>query len=159
MCEGQHSFMPKRSDNYFKTGVRNMISLLNCCEMESETRPLMSNFLWPHGLYSPWNSPGQNTGVAFPFSRGSSQPRDRTQVSHIASRFFFFCRQILYQLSHIFAKLYVSNFQNWLWIWLEMQQIYKYFWKTWHISSTEIVHPKTAYFLIYSNLNSSNKVF
>ena len=26
--------------------------------------------------------------VAFPFSRGSSQPRDRTQVSHIASRFF-----------------------------------------------------------------------
>ena len=26
--------------------------------------------------------------VAFPFSRGSFQPRDRTQVSHIASRFF-----------------------------------------------------------------------
>ena len=23
----------------------------------------MSNFLWPYGLYSPWNSPGQNTGV------------------------------------------------------------------------------------------------
>ena len=30
--------------------------------------------------------------VAFPFSRGSSQPRDQTQVSP--------CRQILYQLSH-----------------------------------------------------------
>ena len=27
-------------------------------------------------------------GVAFPFSRGSSQPRDQTQVSHIAGRFF-----------------------------------------------------------------------
>ena len=26
--------------------------------------------------------------VAFPFSRGSSQPRDRTQVSHIAVRVF-----------------------------------------------------------------------
>ena len=26
--------------------------------------------------------------VAFPFSRGSSQPRDPTQVSHIANRFF-----------------------------------------------------------------------
>ena len=26
--------------------------------------------------------------VAFPFSRGSSQPRDRTQVSHIADGFF-----------------------------------------------------------------------
>ena len=23
----------------------------------------MSDSLWPHGLYSPWNSPGQNTGV------------------------------------------------------------------------------------------------
>ena len=43
----------------------------------------------PHGLYSPWNSPSQNTGaVAFTFSRGSSQPRDRTQVSCIAGRFF-----------------------------------------------------------------------
>ena len=27
--------------------------------------------------------------VAFPFSRGSSQPRDRTQVSHIAGGFFY----------------------------------------------------------------------
>ena len=26
--------------------------------------------------------------VAFPFSRGSSQPRDRTQDSHLAARFF-----------------------------------------------------------------------
>ena len=26
--------------------------------------------------------------VAYPFSRGSSQPRDQTQVSHIAGRFF-----------------------------------------------------------------------
>ena len=31
--------------------------------------------------------------IAFLFSRGSSQPRDQTQVSSI-------CRQILYQLSH-----------------------------------------------------------
>ena len=38
-------------------------------------------------LCNPRNSPGQNTGV-FVFSRGSSQPRDRTQVSHIASGFF-----------------------------------------------------------------------
>ena len=32
------------------------------------------------------DSPGQNTGVSSP--RGSSQPRDRTQVSHIVGRFF-----------------------------------------------------------------------
>ena len=28
-------------------------------------------------------------GVAMPSSRGSSQPRDQTQVSHIAGRFFY----------------------------------------------------------------------
>ena len=80
-------------------------------------------------LYSPWNSPGQNTGVgslsllqgifstqrsnpdvpqcrwilcqvshegsprilgwvAYPFSRGSSWPRNQTRVSRIAGRFF-----------------------------------------------------------------------
>ena len=44
--------------------------------------------------YSPRNSPGQNTEwVVFLFSGGSSQPRDGTQVSHIAGG-------ILYQLSH-----------------------------------------------------------
>ena len=91
---------------------------------------VVSDSLLPHGgLYSPWNSPGQNTGVgslsllqevfqtqgfnpgfphcrqilyqlghegsprilewaAYPFSRGSSQPRDGTGVSHIAGGFF-----------------------------------------------------------------------
>ena len=51
----------------------------------SESRSVVSNSLQPHGLYSPWNSPVQNTGVSsFPFSRGSSQPRDQTQASHTA---------------------------------------------------------------------------
>ena len=50
---------------------------------------VMSDSLWPHGLYSPWSSPGQNTGVgSHSFSRGSSQPRDQTQVCHIAGGFF-----------------------------------------------------------------------
>ena len=30
---------------------------------ESERRSVMYNSLGPHRLYSPWNSPGQNTGV------------------------------------------------------------------------------------------------
>ena len=88
----------------------------------------MSSCLQPHGLYSPWNSPGQNTEVgscsllqgifpiqgsnpgllhcrwifyqlshqesprilewmAFPFSSGSSQPRDWIGISCIAGRF------------------------------------------------------------------------
>ena len=45
--------------------------------------------LWPHGLYSPWNSLGQNIGVgSLSLLQGSSQPREQTQVSHIAGRFF-----------------------------------------------------------------------
>ena len=30
---------------------------------ESESQSVVSNSLQPHGRYSPWNSPGQNTGV------------------------------------------------------------------------------------------------
>ena len=42
-----------------------------------------------HKGTSPWNSPGQNTGVGnLSFSRGSSQLRDLAQVSCIAGRFF-----------------------------------------------------------------------
>ena len=56
---------------------------------ESESHSVMSDSLEPHGLNSPCNSPGQNTeSVAIPFSRGSSQPRGRTQVSPIVGRFF-----------------------------------------------------------------------
>ena len=32
-------------------------------ESESESCSVMSDSLWPQGLYTPWNSPGQNTGV------------------------------------------------------------------------------------------------
>ena len=72
------------------------ISLSSCSMLdmlkvksESESHSVMSNSLCPYGLYNPWNSPGQNTEVVrFPFSRGSSQPRDWTQVSCIAGRFF-----------------------------------------------------------------------
>ena len=43
---------------------------------ENEQTSFYSTILHCHGLYSPWNSPGQNTGwLAIPFSRGSSQPR------------------------------------------------------------------------------------
>ena len=96
---------------------------------ESESHSVMSDSLQPHGLYSPWNSPAQNTRmgshpllqgifstqglkpslphcrqilyqlshqgsprilewVAYPFSRGSSWPRNRTRVSWMAGGFF-----------------------------------------------------------------------
>ena len=53
---------------------------------ESESHSVMSHSLWSHGLYSP--GVGILEWVAFPFSKGSSQPRDRTQVSRIAGGFF-----------------------------------------------------------------------
>ena len=53
---------------------------------ESESRLVVSNSLWPHGLYSLWNSPGQNTGVGN--LGGFSRPRNRTGVSFIAGRVF-----------------------------------------------------------------------
>ena len=41
-----------------------------------ESCSVMSDSLQPHGLYSPGNSAGQNTGmVAYPFSRGFPNPR------------------------------------------------------------------------------------
>ena len=45
----------------------------------------------PTRLLYPWDSPGKVTGVGcHGLLQGSSQPRDRTQVSHIAGRFFTF---------------------------------------------------------------------
>ena len=61
---------------------------------ESVSHPVVSNSLWPHGLYParlfcPWDSAGKNTGlVAMPFSTAYSWPRDRIRVSCIAGRFF-----------------------------------------------------------------------
>ena len=61
---------------------------------ESESLSVMSDSLRPHGLYSPWNSPGQNTGVG---SLSLLQEIFPTQGSNPGLPN---CRQILYQLSH-----------------------------------------------------------
>ena len=62
--------------------------------LKTESCSVMSDCLQPHGLYSPWISPGQNTGVGSPsllqgiFPTLGSNPG----LPH--------CRWILYQLSH-----------------------------------------------------------
>ena len=50
----------------------------------------MSDFLPPHGLYTVHGILQARIleWVAVPFARGSSQPSDWTQVSHIVGRFF-----------------------------------------------------------------------
>ena len=60
----------------------------------SESRSVMSDSLWPHRLYSPWNSPGQNAGVS---SRSLLQGIFPARGSNPGLPHF---RWILYQLSH-----------------------------------------------------------
>ena len=60
----------------------------------SESRSVLSNSLRTHGLYSPWNSLGQNTGVG---SLSLLQGIFPTQGSNPG---LLHCRRILYQLSH-----------------------------------------------------------
>ena len=61
---------------------------------KSESCSFVSDPLQPHGLYSPWNSPGQNPGVG---SLSLLQEIFPTQGSNPGLRH---CRWILYQLSH-----------------------------------------------------------
>ena len=63
-------------------------------ENQSESHSVVSDSLQPHGLYSPWNSPGQNTRVG---SRSLLQGIFPTQGSNSGLPH---CRWILYQLSH-----------------------------------------------------------
>ena len=60
----------------------------------SESRSAVSDSLWPHGLYSPWNSPGQDTGVG---NLSLLQGIFPTQGSNPGLPHY---RWILYQLSH-----------------------------------------------------------
>ena len=58
------------------------------------SRSVMSNSLRPHGLYSPWNSPGQNTGV------GSLSLLQGIFPSQGSNPGLLHYKLILYQLSH-----------------------------------------------------------
>ena len=60
----------------------------------SESCSAVSDSLQPYGLYSPWNSPGQNTGVG---SLSLLQGIIPIQGSNPG---LLHCRQILYQLNH-----------------------------------------------------------
>ena len=77
-------------------GTENGWNLCKICTLvnESESHSVMSNSLRPHGLYSPWNSPGQNAGVG---SLSLLQGIFPTQGSNPG---LLHSGQILYQLSH-----------------------------------------------------------
>ena len=70
------------------------LSDLNLIEWVSESHSVVSDSLRPHRLYSPWNSPGQNTEVG---SLSLLQEIFPTQESNPGLPQ---CRRILYQLSY-----------------------------------------------------------
>ena len=72
----------KRQSNYYNI------------QSESESLSVVSNSLRPHGLYSPWNSPGQNTGVGSLLLLQEIFPTQESNPS------LLHCGRILYQLSH-----------------------------------------------------------
>ena len=61
---------------------------------ESESHSVVTDCLWPHGLYSTWNSPGQNTGV------GSLSLLQGIFPTQGLNPSLPHCRRILYQLNH-----------------------------------------------------------
>ena len=70
------------------------IALPNVGERQCESHSVMPNSLWPHGLYSPWNSPGQNTGVgSLPLLQGIFPTQGSKQG-------LLHCRWVLYQLTY-----------------------------------------------------------
>ena len=75
---------------------------------------LVQNSVGPYGLQPsrllcPWNSPGQNGQAAVPFSRGSLQPKNWTQVSHMAGRFFTSWATREAQAAMITVKYFISR--------------------------------------------------
>ena len=73
---------------------------------ESESCSVMSFSLRLHGLYSPWNSPGQNTGA------GNLSHLQRIFPTQGSNPGLLHCRQILYQLSHQVVKDAARNLTN-----------------------------------------------
>ena len=74
--------------------IKSFLHLKQCERSESESCSVVSYSLWPHGLYSPWDSPGQNTGV------GSLSLLQGTFPTQGSNPCLLHCGRILYQLSH-----------------------------------------------------------
>ena len=75
-------------------GKREPLAALGSRANFSERRSVVSNSLHPHRLYSPWNSPGQNTGV------GSLSLLQGIFPTQGLNPGLPHCRRILYQMSH-----------------------------------------------------------
>ena len=68
-------------------------------KISCESHTVVSNSLWPHGLYSPWNSPCQNTGV------GSLSLLQGIFPAQQSNQGLLHCRWILYQRREEFSSV------------------------------------------------------
>ena len=97
-CQGLYSHLRSLiSRQDWKETERSSQPLHNCQDvLESESGSLLavSDFFLPHGLYSPWNTPGQNTGV------GSLSLLWGIVLTQESNWGLLHCRQILFQLSY-----------------------------------------------------------
>ena len=57
-CGSDHELLIAKFRPKLKKGGKTIMPF-----SESESRSIVSDCLRPHGLYSPWNYPDQNTGV------------------------------------------------------------------------------------------------
>ena len=73
----------------------------------NESHSVVSDSLRPHGLFSPWNSPGQSTGV------GSCPLLQEIFTIQGSNPGLPHCRQILYQLSHQGSPFLEMSWQQW----------------------------------------------
>ena len=73
----------------------------------SESCSVVSDSLQTHGLYSPWNSPGQNTGV------GSHSLLQGIFPTQGLNQGLLHCRRILYQLSQEVSWLQCCESFSW----------------------------------------------
>ena len=107
----------------FKCNLQKQLGL-QFLESESESRSVMSDSLRPHGLYSPWNSPGQNTGVG---GLSLLQGIFPTQGSNPG---LLHCRQIFYHLSHKGSPVSRRKILSLPLLWKTKKNYFKYFWKS-----------------------------
>ena len=70
------------------------IFLVTSYKLKSESRSVIPDYFQPHGPYSLWNSPGQNTGV------GSLSLLQGIFIIQESNPDLLNCRWILNQLSH-----------------------------------------------------------
>ena len=137
-------------DNYFQFSYQQKKIYYYILILQSGSCLVVSNSLWPHGLYSLWNSPGQNTGVG---SLSLLQGIFPTQGSNPGLPH---CRWILYQLSHKGSPRILewvaypfssrsSQPRNWTGVSCTAGR----FFTNWAIRETHNVHIKTTQIEVY----------